>query len=389
MRLYKTELYKLCHKKIFTIGIICTLSILLLFFCQNLAAQRSTVNGTEYHGYEAVKIDRQITEEFKGILTDEKLQQIEEKYGFPEHVEKYYGFTDGNFLNEFVLTYASDGYFNDWEDYQIATKVLPIADTTLGEVRDMTGEDIWFAYYAGWSNYLEWYLVAMIMVRVLIICIVSTVFSNEEQMGTKPLLFTTKEGPAKDTHAKIAAAFTLSVGLWLGVTLFYLVLYGTVYGWDGLQCLTDLVDGWSEPMQSFGTLLIETFLLGLLGVLELCSVTLCISACCRNTFHSVSAAAICWIMPMIALLLQMEVYQILAYSSLTHSALRVWGYILALTQLLIYSSPFYLTYSNAIVSELEAMSYNTGLKAYLIVPAFAVIITIVSIVGGWQRYRKH
>ena len=94
-------------------------------------------------------------------------------------------------------------------------------------------------------------------------------------------------------------------------------------------------------------------------------------------------------MPMIALLLQMEVYQILAYSSLTHSALRVWGYILALTQLLIYSSPFYLTYSNAIVSELEAMSYNTGLKAYLIVPAFAVIITIVSIVGGWQRYRKH
>lgn len=387
MRLYKTELYKLCHKKIFTIGIICTLSVLLLFFCQNLAAQRSTVNGSEYHGYEAVKIDRQITEEFKGILTDEKLQQIADKYGLPEHVERYYGFTDGNFLNEFVLTYASDGYFNDWEDYQIATKVLPIADTILGE-GDMTEEDIWFAYYAGWSQYLEWHLLGMIMVSIMIICIVSTVFSNEEQMGTKPLMFTTKEGSAKDIHAKIAAAFTLSVGLWLGVTLFYLALYGTVYGWDGLQCLANLVAGWSEPVQTYGILLIETFLLGLLGILELCSITLCISAHCRSTFHSVSAAAICWIIPMIALLLLGSVYQVLGSSSLPHSALRVWGYILALVQLLIYSSPFDLTYSNAIVTELSAMSCNMGLNAYLIVPILAAVMAVLCLVGGWRRYRK-
>ncbi|MDE6845606.1 MAG: hypothetical protein K2J99_07555 [Lachnospiraceae bacterium] len=389
MRLYKTELYKLCHRKIFLIGVICIPSVLLLLFCQHIASERSTINGKEYHGYEAIKADRQITEEYKGVLTDEKLQQIAAKYGFPQKVEKYYGLTDGNFLNSFVMTYASDGYFYDWEDYRIATKTLCIDDTALGELRTMSGQDIWFAYYAGWSTCLESYTLAMIMVSILIICIVSTVFSNEEQSGTKPLLFTTKEGPAKDTHAKIAAAFTLSVTLWTVITLFSLLMYGMTYGLDGLYCLAALVLGWGEPMIPFGTLLLESTLLSLLGILELTAATLCISARCRCTFHSVSAAVLGWIMPILAFMILSGVYQILSSSSLPYSVLRVWAWILFVVHLLIYSSPFYLTYSHAIISELSALSFNTGFEAYFIVPAFAVIIAILCVVGGWRRYRKH
>ena len=389
MRLYKTELYKLCHKKLFPIGIICILSVLLLLFCQRIASERSTVNGVEYHGYEAVKADMRITQEYKGILTDEKIQQIADEYGFPQRVEKYYGLTDGNFLNRFVMTYASDGYFYDWEDYRLATKTLSIDDTQLGELRTMSGQNIWFAYYAGWSTYLENYALAVIMVSILVICIISTVFSYEEQSGTKSLLFTTKEGPSKDTRAKIAAAFTLSISLWAVVTLFCLLMYGIAYGWDGLNCLADLVSGWGEPMISFGMLLLESTLLSLLGILELCAVTLCISARCRSTFHSVSVAALGWIMPLLALMILGNVYQILSSSSLPYSVLRVWARILFVVQLLIYSSPFYLTYSHDIISELDALSSNTGFEANFIVPSFAVIIAILGIVGGWRRYRKH
>ena len=61
-----------------------------------------------YEGYQAVQVNRQITEEFKGILTDEKAAQIIEKYGFPEKVEKgWYYFRDTNFLNNFVTTYLT------------------------------------------------------------------------------------------------------------------------------------------------------------------------------------------------------------------------------------------------------------------------------------------
>lgn len=387
MRLYKTELYKLYHKKLFPIGVVCILSALLLLFCQRIASEKSTINGVEYHGYEAVMADRRIAEEYKGILTDEKIQQIADEYGFPQKVEKYYGLTDGNFLNNFVMTYASDGYFYDWEDYRLATKALPIADTSLNDLRTMSGQDIWFAYYAGWNSYLESYFTAMIMISILVICIVSTVFSNEEQSGTKPLLFTTKEGPAKDTHAKIAAAFTLSVALWAVVTLFIFLMYGTIYGWDGLYCLADLVSGWGEPIIAFGTLLLESTLLSLLGILELTAATLCISARCRSTFHSVSAAALIWIMPILALMVLGGVCEILSSSSLPYSVLHVWARILFVVQLLIYSSPFYLIHSS-MISELSALSSNTASKAFFIVPVFAVMIIILGVVGGWWRYRK-
>lgn len=94
-------------------------------------------------------------------------------------------------------------------------------------------------------------------------------------------------------------------------------------------------------------------------------------------------------MPLLALMIPGNVYQILSSSSLPYSVLRVWARILFVVQLLIYSSPFYLTYSHDIISELDALSSNTGFEANFIVPSFAVIIAILGIVGGWRRYRKH
>ncbi len=387
MRLYKTELYKLCHKKFFVVGIVCTFCFLFLLFCQNLAAQRSTINGVEYHGCEAVKADRRSTEEYSGILTDEKLQQIADKYGFPQRMVERYGFADSNFLNRFVMTYASDGYYYGWDDYRLATKALPIEESALGNIRATTGEDIWLAYYAGWDYFTEWYFMGMIMISIVILCLVSTVFSNEEQTGTKPLLFTTKEGPARDTHAKAAAAFTLSVGFWLCATVFCFLLNGMIYGWDGLKCLTVLVLGRGEPVQSFGVQLIGVFLLSLLGLLELCAITLWISAHCRNTFHSVSAAAGCWIMPVLALMVMRGIYQILMSSSFEYSVLYILGRILFVINLLIYSSPLCLIHMN-IISELDSLSVNTRSKAYLIVLIFAVIITVLCAAGSYRRYQK-
>lgn len=388
MRLYRIELYKLCRRKIFPIGVLCILTVLTLLFCQKLGTVRSTVNGVTYHGYEAVRIDRQITQEFEGVLTDSKIQQIVDQYGFPSQVEKYYGVSNGNFLNRFVMTYTSDGYLHGWDDYRLATRTLPLAETALGQFREMTGEDIRFAYYDGWDYYTEWYYLGMLMTSILILCMVSAVFSEEEQRGTKPLLFTTQEGPSRDVFAKLAAAFTLSAGLWLAVTAFSLILYGSVFGWDGMHCLAVLVVDFSEPIIPFGVLLIEAMSLSLLGILELCALTLCISAGCRSMFHSVVTAALVWSLPLASQMSLGGIIQLLLAASLPASALKVWGKILFSFQMLFFAMPLYMTASHAIVSELDAVSSNQGVPAFCIVAALAVLGIAVGTTGAWRRYRR-
>ncbi len=387
MRLYKTELYKLCHKKFFVLGSVCMLLALTFLFCQRVAATRTTINGIEYHGYEAVMADKEITKEFTGVLTDDTIQQIAQKYGFPQRVVQYYGFSDSNFLNKFVATYASDGYLNDWDNYRIATRTVPLTESGLGGLSERTGEDIWFAYYGEWGSYPEWYFLGMIMVSIVLLCVISTVFSVEEQSNTKSLLFTTKEGPAKDTHAKVAAAFTLAMGLWLSVTVFSLLLYGIVYGTDSFGCLANLVVDFSEPLISFRMLLAETMFFSMLGILELCAIALCVSAYCRSTFHSVAVCALCWTVSLLEPMIIQGIAQILLASSLEQSTLYLCSLILFPFQLMIYTAPLYLIH-DAIVSELDAVSANMGINAYCIISLLAAAVTLLCIFLAYQRYRK-
>ena len=67
MRLYRVELYKLTSRKIFIVGAICVITIMLFFFAADVAEERSYVDGITYTGYRAVQVNRQITEEFNGI----------------------------------------------------------------------------------------------------------------------------------------------------------------------------------------------------------------------------------------------------------------------------------------------------------------------------------
>ena len=108
--------YKLIRRKFFLVSLAAGMALLFLYFWfVNVGEERSTVNGTLYTGYEAVRTDRRITEEFRGVFTDETAQQIIDRYGFPSQVEEYYGgFRDENYLNGFVTEYLGNGYFSSW-----------------------------------------------------------------------------------------------------------------------------------------------------------------------------------------------------------------------------------------------------------------------------------
>lgn len=309
MRLYRMELYKLCHKKAFLLGSMMTVFILVFYFGLMVSDQMSTVDGVTYYGYDAVKIDRQITEAYRGGLTDEKVQRIVKEYGLPSKVGENYGWwRDANYLNGFVARYLSNGYLRDWrnDDYEIPTEVYAIADTTLGELQEAIGKQIPFAYTVGWQIFFETLQIAMFPASILVILIISIVFAQEGQTGMLPLLFTTQEGKETDAKAKVAAAFTLTIIVYGVVVLLDLVLCSFVFGLDGADCPWDTAM-WEYifrpgridekmPVLSFWWIIIG---FDLLAMLLLCAITLCVSAYCHSTFGAVSVAAALWGLPLL------------------------------------------------------------------------------------------
>lgn len=379
MRLYRMELYKLCYRKIFIVGAACVTGILLLFFWMKMSEEWAYVDGVVYEGYQAVKVNRKITKEFEGILTDEKVDAIIEKYGFPEEVrENYWGFYDSNFLNGFVVDYLSDGYLYDWDNYKAATQTYPIAETELGKAAELTGRKIVLEYSNGWFTFLEVLEIGMILGSILLIFGISTIFAREQQTKMLQLLFTSCEGRKKDIYVKIAAAFTVAVGIWLAIVILDFLLCGVVFGLDGQNCFIGAtkimrniraVKGLPDLM-TVKYFIVVTLLRSLVGILLLCSTTICISACCRSSFHAVAGSAICWGMPLL-------IWIFLSFMG-RNILFRI---IRSLILLMVYSSSLYLSMYEAFYD-----LYRSRWVCWLPLP-IAVMVSIVCTIAAYRKYR--
>lgn len=260
MRLYRAELYKLYHKKVFLICSVLTVFTMLFYFWLMVNDQMTTVNGVTYHGYDAVRMERQITEAYRGGVTDEKVKKIVEEYGLLSEVQDVYG-----------------------------------------------GKEIPLAYTEGWQIFFNTLEIGTLLADMLVIFTVSIVFSQEGQTRMQPLIFTTEEGKTTDVWAKIAAAFTLTGIVYSVVVLSDLVLCKCVFGLDGGDCPVT-VALWGQvtfrPQSAAGYMPVGSFawiIIGikLLGMILLCAMTLCVSAYCRSTFGAVITAVSLWGLPIL------------------------------------------------------------------------------------------
>lgn len=307
MRLYRTELFKLFYRKFFLISMISVLGILFLYFYfVDVGDERSTVNGKLYTGYKAIQMDRKITEEYKGIFTDDTAEQIIVKYGFPSEVEEYYGvFRDANYLNSFVTEYLGNGYFMDWNDYKVSTSLYPISQSDLGEVVESTDNGIIFDYTKGWTVFFDILQLGMVLGSVLILIGVSPVFAEESQSKMSALLFTSEEGKRKDIIAKIIASFTMATLIYAVVVLCVFLFVGTIYGFEGTDCMTGIVIAHSlEPLNALTMkpvihLVFLTLLIDYLALVSLCAITICVSAHSETSFHAVIVSCVVWLIPLL------------------------------------------------------------------------------------------
>ena len=326
MQLYKMELYKIFHRKIFWIGILAILGLMFVYFWfAEVGDERCVIDGRSHSGYEAVQMNKKITEEYAGTVTDEKINQIVDKYGLPSELnESMPGWKDGNYLNDFVTRFFTNG---SWENGVKPTVRYRLKDTGLWKAYKEYNENIdsksekndkkqmkteilsmWkfkptLEYTTGWKVFGELLQFGLILGSIMIICVISGIFAEESQTKMLPLIFTTVEGKRKDTSAKVLASFTITVLLYAGITGSAWGLCKIVYDLKGGYNLTGVVISGSMwktvdkvPFFSYLSVLL---ILGMLAFLSLNAITLCISAYQNSMFGAVVATAICWAIPLL------------------------------------------------------------------------------------------
>lgn len=326
MQLYKMELYKIFHRKIFWIGILAILGLMFVYFWfAEVGDERCVIDGRSYSGYEAVQMNKKITEEYAGTVTDEKINQIVDKYGLPSELnENMPGWKNGNYLNDFVTRFFTNG---SWENGVKPTERYRLKDTDLWKAYKEYNENIdsksekndkkqmkteilsmWkfkptLEYTTGWKVFGELLQFGLILGSIMIICVISGIFAEESQTKMLPLIFTTVEGKRKDTSAKVLASFTITVLLYAGITGSAWGLCKIVYDLKGGYNLTGVVISGSMwktvdkvPFFSYLSVLL---IFGILAFLSLNAITLCISAYQDSMFGAVVATAICWAIPLL------------------------------------------------------------------------------------------
>lgn len=326
MQLYKMELYKIFHRKIFWIGILAILGLMFVYFWfAEVGDERCVIDGRSHSGYEAVQMNKKITEEYAGTVTDEKINQIVDKYGLPSELnESMPGWKDGNYLNDSVTRFFTNG---SWENGVKPTVRYRLKDTDLWKAYKEYNENIdsksekndkkqmkteilsmWkfkptLEYTTGWKVFGELLQFGLILGSIMIICVISGIFAEESQTKMLPLIFTTVEGKRKDTSAKVLASFMITVLLYAGITGSAWGLCKIVYDLKGGYNLTGVVISGSMwktvdkvPFFSYLSVLL---ILGMLAFLSLNAITLCISAYQDSMFGAVVVTAICWAIPLL------------------------------------------------------------------------------------------
>lgn len=305
MRLYQMELYKICHKKILWVIGAAMLAWMVFYFTADIVGGvQTTIDDRTYYGYEAIQMDREITKEYEGELTDDTIHEIIEKYGLPTEVKGNVGWKDANYLTKFITDYFSNAYITDWNHYQPPTEITTIEASSLGEY---AGEGrLAFSYSEGWSKFYDFCNMGLEMILVWLIVALAPLFCGERQQRMYPLIFTSEFGKSKDVRAKIAAAFTLASGIYLTFMTLTLALFQYVFGIFQVKMFAGVVlnkaSFWGITNKSMIEFLFISLAIDWMAVMMVTAISIWVSVVWKTVFSSVLTALLIFIMPVVLLL---------------------------------------------------------------------------------------
>ncbi|MCI8782894.1 MAG: ABC transporter permease subunit [Dorea sp.] len=296
--IWKEELYKIKSRKIIWLGVFLLLAFATIRLYNECCHYTTTIDETVYRGQEAIRQDKALASRYLGLLTEDTIAQIYKDYGF-----FYYdanGNAIGNYLNRFVTEeftnfLQTDGnnpdeiHFREGAEWEHNCAYL-----LENEVR--------FDYVYGWNDFAEMYVLIILALFVVLILGLSPVFAEEYQLKTADILRTTRRGRASGIWMKILASACFAVALTLGACAYLWGIYLAVYGVQGLDASSILLN-FATPFGYCPESVLGFFLyitcLGIIGALLLTGMVAGISAACHSPFLALILALSGYLFPVV------------------------------------------------------------------------------------------
>ncbi len=287
-KLIKFELRKIFAKRLTQIAILAVLLLSAIFgfsTYQNMyASDGISQSGT---GREAVEIDRTIAENYAGILTDEKVQQMMIDF---KPTQDLHGMNAAyNYSNA-----TQSALFRKFSDLDGNWNGLSVSDV-FGD------EEIKIGYTYGWlltsQNLVQIFIVLSLVIAIMI----APVFSGEYG-GLDNIILTSKYGKTKCATAKIIASILAALIVTSVVSAINLIYAFVLYGNGGLDCSilfapAGFVEGYIPFNITCGTLLKYQILLAFTSAISVTGITLFLSAICKNQMVALVASAAIYLFP--------------------------------------------------------------------------------------------
>ena len=369
MRLFQMEFYKIANRRILQVGIIALLVFFGFYFWVGIIGDEGVyVDGKAYTRFAAIKMDKEITRQYEGVLTREKAEQIIDTYGWAPDWQEISGKEKGlndNYANRFVTDNFST------RRYDVDTPVSWSTGEEASWSEDLLKMKPEFGYAGGWDEFQETLIMVWVTCSILIIIAVSPVFSEEYSLRTAPVLLTTEYGKGKDVPVKMLAAFAYTAALYVLFAGFVFLLFAAGYGTEGLQVSAATSVGLLGYDGTLLAAILKNLGMGLVSMCLTAVITLFISARCAQTFSAVIWSVLAYLTPFI-------LFQII------FSMLRTTR-VVAVIRSLLRCMPFYLP-----VNETNILSSAYGSR-YLAAARVEelLVIGVISIFAVWQASRTY
>ena len=286
-QLVRFEMTKLLKKKLVyvTLGLFSVIMIVMLFSWVSGNEWARLPSGEMLFGQEAADYNEELTLRYQGALTDEKVQEI---------LNEFSGTVDSqlDILNQVYTPIASvfanaDGSWNG---------------KTVAEAFPEFEEPLVLCFSSRWEALLYSRSYVVLLAGLVIIIVISPVFSEEYTSGMDALILTSEKGKRQCVKAKIIASFLFS--LFLVITILalgfsMLFLAKGFVGWNSDIQLSELLlyTRVRKPLKCYEAALLMSGA-SILSTLTLNGLVLAFSAVSKTSFTSIVAVTAVYVVPM-------------------------------------------------------------------------------------------
>ena len=244
---------------------------------------------SEGSGKTAVEIDKEIAAKYKGILTDEKVQQLMSDFA---PTSDLHGLS-AIYVYQNAMQSAAFSRFSDKEGNWNGLSVSDV----------FGNEEIKIGYVDGWLSTSRNMVRVFVALALAVIIMLAPIFSGEYE-GVDNIILTSKYGKTKCATAKVAAGILTAILTTALVAAFNLLLALIFYGTEGLDCSilfapSDYVEAFIPFNITCWTLLKYQILLAFTCTLSVTGITLFLSAISKNQIVALVAAMAIFLFPVL------------------------------------------------------------------------------------------